>query len=144
MSIHSGRELTNAIISALTTAGLVVGDGIKPTSNAGWQGAPASANFNPYVIVYATPGGFYDGPVGDSFADARVDYTISAFGASQDQAQWGADKVFATLTNPANVTVSGRSVQLISPDVDGGCIRDDDVTPPVFHSPTRWRAMTTG
>jgi hypothetical protein len=143
MSTHSGRELTDAIIASLTTAGLTVGDGIKPAAG-GWQGTPGSANFNPYVIVYATPGGFYDGSIAAPFADARVDYTISGFGASQDQAQWCADKVFARLIDPANVTVSGRGVQLLSPDVDGGCIRDDDVTPPIWHSPTRWRVSTTG
>jgi hypothetical protein len=143
MSTHSGRELTNAIITALTAVPLTVGDGIKP-AGAGWQGTPGSANFNPYVVVYATPGGYYDGPITTPYADARVDYTITAFGASQDQAQWGADKVFAALIVPTNVTVSGRSVQLLSPDVDGGCIRDDDVQPPVYFSPTRWRVMTTG
>lgn len=143
MSTHSGRSLTDAIISALETATLTVGDGTKP-AGAGWQGTPGSANFNPYVVVYPTPGGFYDGTVGDAFADARVDYTISSFGASREQAQWGADTVFATLTDPSNVTVSGRTVQLLRPDVDGGVIRDDDVTPPIYHSPTRWRVMTSG
>ena len=143
MSTHSGRTLTDAIITALEAASLTVGDGIKP-SGAGWQGTPGSANFNPYIVVYPTPGGFYDGTIGETFADARVDYTISSFGASREQAQWGADQVFATLIDPSNVTVSGRSVQLISPDVDGGVIRDDDVQPPIFHSPTRWRVSTTG
>lgn len=143
MSIHSARSLTAAIISALQTATLTVGDATTP-AGAGWQGAPGSANFNPYVVVYPTPGGYYEGTISEPFADARVDYTISSFGASREQAQWGADKVFATLTNPANVTVSGRSVQLMSPDVDGGVIRDDDVQPPIYHSPTRWRVMTSG
>lgn len=143
MSTHSGRSLTDAIITALETANLTVGDGIKPSSG-GWQGTPGSANFTPYVIVYPTPGGIYDGPVGSPFADARVDYTITAIGASREQAQWGADQVFATLINPANVTVSGRTVNLLSPDVDGGVIRDDDVQPPVFFSPTRWRVTTSG
>ena len=91
MSIHSARNLTAAIISALESAGLSVGDATKP-AGAGWQGAPGSGNFNPYTVVYPTPGGYYDGTISEPYADARVDHTISSFGSSREQAQWGADR----------------------------------------------------
>lgn len=146
MATHSGRELTDAIITALRAASLVVGDGDKSNGaeTGGWSATPGQSAFTPYVVVFPTPGGYYDGSIAEPFADARPDYVISAFGGTREQAQWGADKVYATLLDPSNVTVTGRTVQLLSPDVDGGTIRDDDVSPPIYHSPSRWRVMTTG
>lgn len=136
-----GRLLTQGIIDLLEGEYLLVGDGDKP-SGGGWQGTPGQSDFEPYIVVNAVTGGYFDGTLGDPFADARPDYIISSFGATQQQAQWGNDTVHAVLTT-SKPTVSGHVVELIVPDVDGGTVRDDDVTPPVFYSPSRWRFFLT-
>lgn len=137
----SGRLLTEAIKTLLTTAGLLVGIGDKPVGG-GWQGTPGASTFKPYTIIWPTVGGVYDGTIGEPFSDARPDYTITSYGATSDQAQWGDDKVFATLTT-TKPTVSGRVVQLAIPDVQAGAQPDYDVTPPVFFAPARWRIYDT-
>lgn len=142
MAVHSARLLTAAIETALDDAGLLVEVGTKPAGG-GWQGAPGASQFTPYTVIYPTPGGSSGGSITAPFDDVMPDYTISSFGSTAAQAQWGDDLVRATLTSADAVTVSGRSVMLAIPDVDGGVLRDDDVQPPVWHSPTRWRLMTT-
>lgn len=142
MAAHSARILTTAIETALSNAGLLVAVGSKPAGG-GWQGTEGNSTFAAYTVVYPTPGGASMGSLSVPFDDVHSDYTISSFGSTVAQAQWGDDKVRATLTAASALSVSGRSVQLVAPDVDGGVIRDDDVTPPIFHAPTRWRVMTT-
>lgn len=137
----SGRLLTDAIVTLLTNAGLVVGSGTKPATG-GWQGTPGESVFTPYVVVYATTGGYFDGPISTPFADAMPDYVISSFGSNQQQAQFTNDLVYTTLTG-SKPTAAGMSVELVSPDVEGGVVRDDDVTPAIHYSPTRWRIFTT-
>jgi hypothetical protein len=136
----SGRLLTAAIINLLDST-LLVGDGDKPAGG-GWQGAPGASAFEPYTVVYAVTGGYFEGTIGQPFADARPDYIISSFGATQQQAQFGNDAVRTALLG-GTLSVSGATVQLASPDVDGGAVRDDDVSPPIFYSPSRWRFFVT-
>lgn len=142
MTGHSGRLLTEAVIEALEAVYLNVGDSIKPDGG-GWQGAAGDSEFVPYTIVNPVPGGFSTGTLQVPSDDVNPDYIISSFGSTARQAQWGDDAVRAVLTAPGAVTVAGRRVMLITPDVDGGVVRDDNVTPPVFYAPTRWRFMTT-
>ena len=142
MSAHSARLLTAAIDTTLTAAGLLVGVGTKPVGG-GWADAPGGSTYAPYTVIYPTPGGTATGTLTVLYDDVQPDYIISSFGATVAQAQWGDDEVRAALVAAGAVTVSGRSVLLVDPTVDGGVIRDDDVTPPVFHAPTRWRVMTT-
>lgn len=134
-----GRELTTAIVALLRTNGMTVGSGERPNdSPVGWQGAPGSSVFIPYTVVYAITGGVFDGSMGSSYNYARPDYIISSYGASQDQAQWGDDKVFEILTTQ-KPTVANFVIVQIEPDVHGGAQRDDDVQPPLWWAPTRWK-----
>lgn len=142
MTIHKGRDLTAAIIAAIEADGWTVGEGVAPDSGVGWQGSPGASNFVPYVVVYPTPGGVFDGTVSKPFDDARPDYVIHSIGSTQEQCQLLNDAVFDALTT-ATLSVSGRVVQLVRPDVDGGVVREDDAQPPLFYSPTRWRVWTT-
>lgn len=142
MSVHQGRTLTAAIVSALEAASIDVGEGEAPTSGVGWSGSPGASTFTPYVVVHAVTGGGFDGPIGDPDQDAAVDYVLTSIGGTQAQAQWMNDLVYSTLKS-ATLSVSGRSVLRVRPDVEGGAQRDDDATPPVWFSPTRWRVFTT-
>lgn len=133
----SGRLLTEAIKTLLTDAGLLVDVGEHPAGG-GWEGTPGASTFNAYTVIWPTVGGTYAGTIGVPFADGRPDYTITSYGATAEQSQWGDDKVFATLTT-SKPTVSGRVVQLAIPEVHGGAVPDYDVAPPVYFCPTRWR-----
>lgn len=142
MSAHSARALTAAVVAKLDATALLVGTGTKPVGG-GWAGTPGTSVFNPYTIVYPTPGGSSSGSLSVPFDDVSPDFIITSFGASVEQAQWGDDLVRSTLVSPAVITVTGRTVMLAIPDMDGGVMRDDDVQPPIFYTPTRWRLMTT-
>lgn len=141
MSVFKGRVLTAAIVSLLEDADLLVGEGDEPTG-AGWQGSPGASVFKPYVVVTPVPGGVFDGTLAAPFADARPDYIVASYAATQAQAQFTNDTVYNLLTT-STLSVAGQSVQLVAPDVEGGVIRDDDVTPTVFYAPTRWRVFMT-
>ena len=142
MSVYSARALTTALVAKLDATALRVGTGTKPAGG-GWAGTPGASVFNPYTVVYPTPGGSSDGSLGIPFDDVSPDFIISSFGASVEQAQWGDDLVRATLVSPAVIAVTGRTVMLAIPDMDAGVMRDDDVSPPLYHAPSRWRLMTT-
>jgi hypothetical protein len=141
VTVHKSRDLTAGIVALIAADGWDVGEGIRP-DGVGWQGTPGASAFVPYVVVHPTPGGVYDGTISAPFGDAQPDYVISSYAATQSQCQNLADQVYEVLTT-SFPTVTGRVVQLMMPDVDGGVVRDDDAQPPVFYSPTRWRIYTT-
>lgn len=141
MSTFKGRLLTDGLITLLSNAGILIGSGDKPAGG-GWQGSPGGSAFVPYTVIYPVTGGWFDGTLGDPYGDARPDYIISSFGATPQQAQFNDDLVYATLTT-SKPTVSGQTVELATPEVHGGTVRDDDVTPPVYNAPTRWRFYLT-
>lgn len=140
MTVHKGRPLTAAIVAALTAAGVLAGE--QKPEGVDWQGTPGESVFVAYVVVRPTPGGVFFGTMDAPFDDAQPDYIISSFAADSAACQELSDLVFATLI-AAELTLSGRVVQLIIPDVEGGVVVDDDVQPRIYYSPTRWRIFTT-
>ena len=138
---HKGKELTDAIIAMLTIGGLLVGDSEKPAGG-GWQGAAGASTFVPYVDVWPTPGGIADGDMARPFSDVEPDYIIRAFGATRAQCEMVNDRVWQLMLS-ANLTLIGRRVLLVSPEVLPGAVREDVGQPPVWYAPGRWRIMTT-
>jgi hypothetical protein len=124
------REHTDAVIAALATAGLTVGDAEAP------DGDP------PYVVVYRIFDrrmGTLEGPDDD----ATITYQVTCVGTSRKQAEWLADEVGDALA--AGLTVTGRTIPRIAPEAGSGTVmRDDDVTPPLFYVTPRYRVMSTG
>lgn len=141
MAEYKGADLTAAITAVLEATTLPVGEGVKP-EGAGWQGTPGDSQFVTYVVVHPSPGGVFEGSLDEPYDDGQPDYVITAYAATQHGCQVAADLVYEALVT-SEYAVTGRSVQLASPDVEGGVVRDDDVQPPVFYSPTRWRFYTT-
>lgn len=139
----SGRLLTGAIADLLETNGLTVYVGVKDdTDPGGWTGAEGASTYEPYTVIFPVTGGYFEGPICQPNADGRPDYIITSFGSTSAQAQWGDDRVHEILTT-SKPTIAGRVVQSLICDVHGGVVRDDDVTPPVFSSPSRWRVFET-
>lgn len=140
-TLHSGRTLTDAVIQALETAGLLVGDGEAPDGH-GWAGIPDQSAFVGYVTVYELIGGTIDGTLGRPDDDASTLYQLTSTGATRQQCEWVADKARNTMLSTTWV-ITGRQVMRAAVDMLGGTVRDDDVQPPVFFSPDRFRIWTT-
>lgn len=133
VNIHDARPLTDAIISSLTSVGLIVGDAVKPAN------ATTSSG---YIVVYGLPGGSLDGPIGSPDDDAYVTYQLTAIGANRKQCEWAADKARDTILT-ASLSIGDRRVSQVSVDMLGGTIRDDDIQNPIYYSPDRYRFETT-
>lgn len=88
MTVPDRREITSALVNMLTSAVAVpVGDHVAPELD------PQS----PWVIVYSTPGGLYEGSFHYPESDARFAYRIESVGRTREQCEWCADKVRRTL-----------------------------------------------
>lgn len=141
------REHTDALIAALEATSIAIGDANDRTVDGdligGWQGPPGESEFRPYAIVYPLPGGTFDGTLADPDDDADLLYQITCVGGTRQQCEWVADQIHDVLTDPGTVTVPGRSVVRVVPDMAGGVRRDDTVRPPVFIATPRFRLWTT-
>jgi hypothetical protein len=96
----------------------------------------------PYVDVWPTPGGVADGTLGDPYADVQPDYIIRVFAATRAQCEYVSDRVWARMLSP-HLVLDGRRVQMVSPEVLPGVVREDVGEPPLWYAPGRWRIWTT-
>lgn len=142
MGVVANRLVTDAVIAALITDDLEVGDGEQPAGS-GWQGAVGLSSFVPYAVVHSLAGGRAGGSLSAPFDDADSLYQITCVGATREQAEAVGDRARAALVAPGAVTLSGRSVCIVSIDVLNGCRRDDTVEPVVFITTDRFRIITT-
>ncbi len=133
MNVHAARPLTDVIVFTLQSAGLVVGDAVRPSA------ATATAG---YVVVYSLPGGSIDGTLGAPNDDASVMYQLTSVGADRRQCEWVADRARQVILS-AVMPLTDRIISPVMVDMLGGTIRDDDIQPPVWYSPDRYRVMTT-
>lgn len=139
---HSGAAVTSAIVARLTAGGVLVGRGEAP-STGGWAGTPGQSTFTPYTVVHPTIGGTTDGSIAEPDEDVSPDYTLTSVGATQQQCEIQCDKA-VTAMFAAQLSISGgRVVSLLRYDQVAGVLRDDDVKPPVYFAPARFRIVTT-
>ncbi len=136
-ALHRARIVTAAVVACLEDAGLLAGDGEKPVAG-GWQGTPGQSTFTPYVAVYNLVGGYTDGSIVAPDEFSYPTYQLTSVGSTAAQCEWQADACReALLTGP--VLVEGRAVNLVTVEMLGGAVRDDDAQPPVWFSPDRYR-----
>jgi hypothetical protein len=129
VTVASVRTHTDAVVVALEAAGLSVGDG---------SGDGLSV---PYCVVYNISGGRMSGNLDDPFEDADLVYQVTCVGQTREQAEWVADKATVTLVNGLSVT--GRSIVLVTPEGGPGTRPDRDVTPPVYFTTPRFTIKST-
>jgi hypothetical protein len=122
------RTHTSAVITRLQALGVAVGDAQAPTGNP------------PYCVVYQVAGGDTYGPLAAQNDDAELIYQVTCVGTSREQAQWLADKTMGLLSG---ITVTGRSLPLVTVEMVPGIQRDDKVSPPVFWAAPRFRLFST-
>lgn len=138
---YRSRPVTQAIITALTNAALVVGDGEKPDTG-GWSGTPEQTPFIPYVVVHPLGSYEFDGTINDPYADVWPLHQITAYGATRAQCEETADNVRAVMLDGVLI-VADRAVCIVQPDLLGIVSRVDDVQPPLYMAPDRYEICTT-
>lgn len=138
---YRGRAVTEAIIAALTAAGLIVGDGKKPAGG-GWAGVAGQSNFNGYVVVHPVGATDIDGTIDDPSDDVWPIHQITAYGANRAQCEEVADDARAAMLAASLIAV-GRNIGRYQIDMVGIVTRTDDVQPPIFMSPDRYIAFTS-
>jgi hypothetical protein len=142
-SVASLRTHTDAIVSALAGAGLVVGDATDPADPHGWTGAAGTSQFIPYVIVYPISGGEFDGTLANHSDDADLIWQLTCVGAIRAQVEHIADSALAALVAQP-LTVAGRSISKVWPDLAGAGVRRDDTAAgvPLYLSTPRIRVKS--
>lgn len=142
----SSRTHTDAAVLAIetlaaaTASSVLVGRGVDPIG-AGWQEAPGTGTFRPYVVIYSYPG-TPDGPLAEpaEYLDYRAQATC--VGATQEGAEAVADLVKEAWVN-APLPISGRFSYRGQMYVDNPVIRDDSEAPPVHFTTLQvvWRTQ---
>ena len=120
----------DAVTAALTAAGLMVYLGGAP------PGVSPTAT-TPYVVLYPEPGRAETA----SLADNRVNFSaviqLTCVGLTAEQVMSVSDRAAAALS--VVLTVAGRA-SWKPESLDGQPVqRDDDVVPPCFYAPSRYR-----
>lgn len=120
----------DAVSAALTTAGLTAYLGGAPPGV-----SPTAAD--PYVVLYPEPGRAEVASLADNRTNFSAVVQLTCVGLTAEQAMSVSDRAAAALS--AVLTVTGRTSWKPEP-LDGQPVqRDDDVTPPCFYAPSRYR-----
>jgi hypothetical protein len=142
--IASLRQHSDAVLAALVSTGVPVGDADPDIGEVGWQATPGQSEFLAYMVLYPLAGGTFDGPTAEPDDDAELYFQVTCVGANRAQCEWVLDQALGVLVGDQDVTVPDRSTLRIEADMAGGGVRrDDTVQPPVFISTPRFRLWTT-
>lgn len=138
--VAPARPHTDAVVAALTAAGLAVGRGEKP-DGAGWQDQEGASDHVPYAVLYPTPG-TTDGNVAEPYEYLDYLVQVTCVGATQEAAEAVADIAKTTLVGQ-RLAVVDRSSYFGELLVDRPATRDDTVVPPVHVAvlQVRWRTQ---
>lgn len=120
----------DALLAALAAAGLTAGLGVAPPDTA-----------PPYIAVYPDPGQSVPGSLADPLSYYQATVQLTCVGETAEQALSVSDRARAALSVP--LVVEGRAGW--RPEELGGppVTRDDDVTPPLYYAPVRYRLRST-
>jgi hypothetical protein len=123
------RPHTDAVITALEGAGLVVGLAAKP------DGAGSKwAVIHPFGQDEATS-------IADPHAGMLYTVQVMSFGLGPEQAEWVADRARAALL--VSLAIEGRTWIGVQHEPSPPLARDDDVSPPVFYLSETFRIRTS-
>lgn len=120
----------DAVTAALKAAGLTVylggaPSGVSPTDS------------TPFVVLYPEPGRAEAASLGDNRINFSAVVQLTCVGLTAEQAMSVSDRAAAALA--VVLTVAGRVSWKPEP-LDGLPVqRDDDVVPPCFYAPSRYR-----
>lgn len=133
----SRAPLTKAVLDILAADISKVGDGQAP-GGAGWIGEPnaPTSRYVPYLVVAPMAAQNSSGPLGDSQADWRLPYRLTAVGVQRGQAEWLADKARSLLDvlrrQVLELGASSYKVQQVRTELIGATTRVDSTDPPYW------------
>lgn len=122
---------TDAVIAALTTAGMLTGRGEMPPGG-GWASEPGRSNFARYAVVYPYPGRTSARSLGEVNGALTYVFQVTVVGANSAQAEAALDRVRAVLVG-ATLSVAGRTAFPVYQELERMVTRDDQVSPPVHY-----------
>lgn len=125
---------TQAIKTALTAAGLNVGDHVAPKSSSG-------AIVTPCVVLYMTPSAVPTGTLAEPDTDVLARFRLVSVERTPDGAEDLADLAHDAIDG-ATLTVDDRAIFRVKRTGLGGVVRDDEVTPPCFYCSTPYSLMS--
>lgn len=144
MTLPKARLVTDALLTVLSSAPVLIGDGETPAGG-GYPGGNPLKAFVPYANLHPLAGGVTGGSLERPDDDARIIYQVTSVGSTREQAEWVSDETQDVLLS-LPVSVDGRDVLLVTVDMLGGARRDDSLgasSPPVWVCPSRYRVTTT-
>jgi hypothetical protein len=138
------RPVTQAIIGALSAAGIPVGDGTA-ADNGGWN--DTLTEHDPYVVVFPIAGGDRFGTLQDWEGDATAVYQVTCVAPTQGSAESLVDDVGTVMASLNGATAGTLKIALVRNDFGTHQVRRaDDVEPaePVlFYGTPRYRLWLT-
>lgn len=133
------RPHSDAVVTALTGAGLLVGRGRQPAGS-GWQGQAGASTFKPYVVLYPSSG-VTDGNLADPHEYLDYTFQLTCVANTQEGAEAVADIAKTTLVG-VRLTVAGRSCYPVYLLADPVAQRDDAVSPPLHYLTPQFRVRS--
>lgn len=136
-TVVSLEDHTEAILIALRTSTIEIGDGVAPRETDKTEKDP------PYAVLYSLPGGDFDGPLSDTQVDVSLIYQITSVGETRQQCQVIQD-ILRSKMQKETLSIPNRSVRdvrLLNPN--SGLMRDDDLPNPLFYGYDRYEVDTT-
>lgn len=138
MTVAAARPHSDAVVTLLTSASVLVGRG-KPPTGAGWQGSPGTSAFVGYAVLYPFTG--RDEPASLALPHGSFDFPfqVTCVGATQQQAEGVMDAVRAALVG-VTPAVNGRTAFAVYQiPLDRPVTRDDAMAPPVHYGIAQFR-----
>jgi hypothetical protein len=130
-----------AVRDHLLARGVLADVGRKPAGG-GWTGTPGQSPFQAYAIVRRTAAVETSNLLMQvRYDEARPAVHITCVGADEDQANDLHDLVMSAMLD-GTLTVPGREIQRVIPEVSSTSDKDPDETPAVWFAGARYRLWT--
>jgi hypothetical protein len=125
------QPLITALKTALNTAGVALGDGVKPSTTS-----------SRYIVAW-----FDAGTVEDSSLRSRDGFslvgTFHCYGTTPEAARFAYDALTAAVLGLRGATVGGRVLLMPEQLTSLPLQRDDKLSPPLFDAICEWRFRTS-
>lgn len=137
----STSSITAALLERLAETGVLIGDGMQPKGS-GWQGAPGSSAFVPYIVLHTNIPSRVEGTLADANEDIEFEFQPTCVGATREQAGWVADQAREAILGES-IVIPNRYAMLVTVDQLMGPRRDDATEFSVFISTDRFCIYVT-
>lgn len=124
--------LTSVVTASLTTGGIAVGVGVRPTT----------MGTKPFVVIWPDGGVRSDATMKTNDALAET-WTCHCYGLTEESAGVALRKLTDAILALQHTVVGGRRVRRPEQLTALPLTRDDDIDPPLFDLTVEWRLSTS-